>query len=355
METNMKLNWIAWILMTLAAAGSAWGFGEDERQAIRTAVDAAVDDMSGISKSEGILVLPIRGDRSQLAEGALKAALSRAGYNVVEPADQEVWAKILEEIEWAERKEDILDAGTLVKFGAIQGARQVAYGALVQVDSTPERVYAELALHAASLATRQHVWGGQYAERRYLAADVKGAVPIDPNVSTVLAALGRQIEVSVAAAADRPAGAVAIVPLAGDTDGYVTAMVRDALSRAGVNLRDLDVRTSAQAQRLLRDDPAKADAILAGGVRDLSVVRRQPDPSTSVEEIRVVVQVAIRNAQTGQIVWSGTFGEVQRFSEKQTLWELARGVDPKIWLYGGGGLLVLMFLAAFLKATQRVR
>jgi len=194
----------ACFLLAMVVAASVWAFSEDGRQAIRLVVEDAVSDLSGVPKTEGILILPIRGDRNQFVEGQLKAALSRAGYNPLEPADQIVWNQILKEIEWDERKEDILDADTLLKFGKLQGARFVIYGSLLQVDQTAERVYAELAIHAASLSTRQHVWGGAFAQSFYLSTEIRGLVNFDQNAREVLAAVVGKIVESVQGAGDRP-------------------------------------------------------------------------------------------------------------------------------------------------------
>lgn len=344
----------ACFLVSICVAASAWAFTPDERQAVRLVVDDAVADLSSVPKTEGILILPIHGDQNQYVEGQLKSAFSGAGYNVVEPANQIVWKKILAEIEWDERKEDILDADTLVKFGDIEGAKFVVYGSLLQVEQTPERIFAELALHASSLSTRQHAWGGDFAKSFYLSAEIRGIVDFDKNAREVLAALSAKIVESAKSAGDRPTGAVVMVPLPGDRDGFITAMVRDALAGAGVNVRNLNVRTLAQAQKLLRDDPAQADAILSGAVRDLSVAVRHPVPLKQTDEIQIAVQLGIQDAR-GQSIWGGVFDETRTFERKATVWEFLRTVDAKIWLYVGGALVALILFRKFIKANTRVR
>jgi len=131
-------------------------------------------------------------------------------------------------------------------------------------------------------------------------------------------------------------------------------MVRDALAGAGVNIRDLNVRTVAQAQKLLRDDPAQADAILSGAVRDLSIAIRHPAPLKQTDEIQIAVQLGIQNA-SGQMIWGGLFDETRTFERKATVWEFLRTVDSTIWLYVGIALVVLVLFRKFIKASTRVR
>ncbi len=345
-------------LASVLATASAFAFSETERQAVRLVVDVAASDLakSSMSKTEGVLILPVHGDQDGFAEGLLKAALSGAGFNVVEPADQVVWKQILAEVEWTERKEDILDQATLLRFGNIQGARSVVYGSLLQVDQTTERVFAELALHAASLATRQHLWGGDFAQRYYLPGAVQGVTTLDQDVRSVLQTVMTKVEDSLKNSPKLTAGlTVVLVPLAGDQDGYITALVRDTLAGTQLAARDLNVRSAAQAQGLLRDDPAKAEAVLSGAVRELARASRQVSALQSNDEIRAAVQLTIQRPATGEIIWSGTFADQQTFTTESTIWEKLGSVDWKIWLYLIGGLMVLIVVIMLIKSASRVR
>lgn len=348
------------LLIGLLAAwpfACAFGFAETERNAIQATVDAAVADLaqSAVPKTEGLLVLPIRGDQDGYAESLLKGALAAAGFKVVEPPDQSVWNRILAEIEWTERKEDILDPDTVVKFGDMEGAKTLVYGRLVDVNRTAERTFAELLLHASSIATRRQIWGNVFAKSEYLTEGYAGLVGFDRDSRAVLAAVMAQLAESIRSSAKLPEGmTVAMVPLAGDQDGFVSAMVRDVVAATTLKPVDLGVRTSAQAREKSQESVPPVQAVLNGAVRDLYSVDRS-NPTRRAVEIGAAIQVDIRNAASGEILWSGTFDETQLFSETIPWWAMLLAADKKIWLYAGAGLLGFILILKFLKATQRVR
>jgi len=151
---------------------------------------------------------------------------------------------------------------------------------------------------------------------------------------------------------------VAVVPLAGDIDRYVTQRATDILSRTHINPMNLDVRTLGEARQLLRDRPERADAVFYGALRDLSKRLLREEIMQNTYEVSAEVQLTIQSVSTGEILWSDTLEHVEEVVIRQTVEEKLVGLtrsNPRIWIYIGVGLVVLILGARFLKAATRVR
>lgn len=357
---------LGWVL----AGTTAWAmFPEEVRQAFRITVDEDVKASlfkSGLPANKTISILPISGDQDRVLEGLLKLAIEDAGLKCVEGKSDPFWNEVLAEVEWDERKADMLDAQTLVTFGKLKAAQLLMYGFVREAAASGQRVFVEVELHVSSIGTKEHLWGDVFAERIYKGDAIRGIVEIDDAVRRVLAdAFGKGRE-SLGDAAGRLAGVktAALVPLAGDIDGYVTGKAEELLSGSSVTPKNLNMRTLGEAEILLRDDPTQADAIVYGSVRDLSRERknrhyfRGGNFMVIDHEVRAEVQLRLQEAKTGEIPWSTALS--------------ATGVDPvevtwsdliyehpkdatKLALWVVGIIVVLVVLAMFLKATRRVR
>ncbi|MEI6515085.1 MAG: hypothetical protein WCO77_03830, partial [bacterium] len=99
------MAWIMMGLMLLAIPGFAQK-SDEIRQALRMAVADARQAMeaSGLKKLGTISLLPIKNDQDNYFSGLLKNAISEAGLTYVEGKDDPFWSKVLEEVEWDERK-----------------------------------------------------------------------------------------------------------------------------------------------------------------------------------------------------------------------------------------------------------
>lgn len=310
------------VTMSVFAADSH-PFSEDERQALQGAVDkvqAALKKADALPAAEAIAILPIKGDNGS-ALSLLKTAVTDAGKTCVEGKEDPMWDEILKEIAWDERKLDILDPVTVDKFGALKSAQILLYGELIKT-KTDESVLVELELHATRIKTKQHIWGGVFDNRYFKSKDVKGISELPGSLRAILREqMATRIMKSIAA---QPKLAkiknLAIVPLAGDEDKYVTYIVRDAIARTKIISRDYDTETRAETLGILRDKPQSSDAYLFGAVRDLGVflvsekeasLVGEDVSATSVERAvayiaKAEVQLCIEDPITRDQLWSDT-------------------------------------------------
>lgn len=332
-------------------------------QAVQGAVDKAQAELSTlqVARDKTIGILPMGGDANREVEQRLMTALTRAGFTVVEARNDPLWDEIMREIEWGDRKQDIVDEATLVKFGQLKGMQAVLYGNVHDLTRPGRMVFVEIELHISSLQTRQHLWGGRFAERRYTAGEMRGVVDLDSLVRRALqSAVADAVKTLVSAPAMSTTRSAALLPLAGDLDGYATGLISDAVTAAGnVTLRELDVRTLGEARALLRDQPTTADAVLVGAVRDLTpryLVHDEIFQRTFKAEAEV--QLRIEDAVSGDILWSGTGNAMVEEVEKEPTIPLVNRLFkeyPKVFIGIGIFLAIVIVWGAFKRSMTRVR
>lgn len=352
---------LVFVVGMMIAPVSRAAYSESVRQALQKAVSEAGQSLADASLPEGqtVSVLSVRGDQEGYVEGLLKNAVTSADIPYVEGGQDPVWDAILREVEWDERKEDMLDPATLSKFGKLKSTQLLLYGTVREVTETPQRVYVELELHLSSIETKQHVWGGIFAHRFYLPDTVQGLMELDEAVRETLKEAVADAGATVTASPKLgDVSTVAVVPFAGDIDGYVEQLAVDMLSNTELTPRELDFSTLAEARQAMRDTPDRADAILVGAVRDLSRELVEELPQKTTYEVRAEVQLSIQNAANGDVLWSQTVSakteDVEETSIEETAWSLLK--DNPMWtVYALGGLVALIIIVAFLRSTRRVR
>ena len=361
------------VILSVFAAGALFGdIAASELMAI--AINDAVADAqksiaasSQIPSDKPIAILPLSGDGNDSVLGLLKSALTSAGKTCVEGKEDPMWGEILKEIEWDERKEDILDPDTLDKFGKLKSAQYLMYGCVRRIASSERYVLVELELHISSISTKEHVWGGTFVRRHFApGAEPDGALGIPAEVRLALVD-GVKAKVAASLAKSAKLGSVskvAILPVAGDIDQYAEGLFRDVLSKSSVTPVNLDVTTRAEARFAVREGGGKGDAIAYGALRDLSakVVETKPTGEKTCAAT-MELQLWIEKAATREIVWSDTVQFVKEFEAGARGWwdRLCAAVpffaahpSAIVWLPLAVlfGLIVLMM---FFKAMTRVR
>jgi hypothetical protein len=153
--------------------------------------------------------------------GVLKTAVTGAGLHCVEGKEDEFVMNIWKEIEWDERKNDILDTNTIAKFGQLQAAKLLLYANIRDVAGANGRGYAEIEVHVSSIETKQHLWSGDFARRFYAPNQPVGAVDLSPSIRTVIKASFSKLAIELKAAGKLSGvRSVLLVPLAGDMDQF---------------------------------------------------------------------------------------------------------------------------------------
>lgn len=324
-----------------------------------------------LKKGETITILPLDGDTSNnLIGGLIKNAATQAGLTVVEAKDSAFLDQILEEIAWDERKSDILDSDTITKLGQLKGTENYLYGKILSNEENGKFVFLHIELHMTSVATKQHIWGDSFARRSFIpgASQPQGlsAIPIEIR-EYVKTNITEQVEKSLHKSSNaQKVKTVAIVPLVGDEDLYVTHCVQDALVQKGYFSKDLGVTTMSEAVYLLAEDSSRADSVLSGVVRELTIEKKPEIQNRylnalflKVHKYKVIaeIQVKLEKSGTRDILWSDTIQVNVDFEKELNQKELT---EKKITYFCIGlivvGLIIGLFVIfRFLSAITRVR
>lgn len=356
-----KIKLIGFLIVAAFMASAVRAeYSDSVRQALKEAVVDAGKSLkdSGLS-GENISLLPFGNDDDQYVEGLLQNALTDAGFSCVEHRNDPMWEEILAEVEWDARKEDMLDPETLVAFGQLQGTQMMMYGNVREVSESASKVFVEIELHLTSLATKKHIWGGVFAKRFYTPGTVQGIIDLDPEarklIKDAFAGAAESINQSSKLSG---ISSVAMVPLAGDIDGYVKSLTVDMLTETKLSPRELDVASLGEARTILRDGDKVVDAVLVGAVRDLSRELKHDEAMKDIYEMHAEVQLTLQSAETGEVLWSKTLSaerlDEERITNGEVAWSLFKS-NPRIYFIAAGILIGLMALGLFLKSSLRPR
>jgi hypothetical protein len=329
----------------------------DVRQALQSAVEEAGKSLSQsvTDRQKTISVLPIQGDDGRYVEGLLKNAVTRSGLTYVEGREDPFWDEVMAEVEWDERKEDMLDPSTIDKFGKLKSTRWLLYGTVRDAQDNGRMVYVELELHLSSIETKQHIWGDLVAQRFYRDEGVSGIIDLDTELRNTLRDMLSKATSSLQASSRvQSVSKVAIAPIAGDVDGYIRSLSEDMLAKTSLTPVRLSTSTLGEARQALRDNPNDAEAILTGAVRDLSRTLDSTQPLKEIYEINAEVQLRIESAADGAVLWSDTFAVTTTDVEEQTEWDFLMGNKTLVLAVIGGIVVVFLFII-FLMLTRRSR
>lgn len=304
------------ILAALAAfaAGPVSLSDDDTRQAVYGALDQAKGALSSAPFGKNpIAILPMKSNHDQLI-GRVKNMLVNAGFVCVEGKEDPMWDEIIKEIEWDERKSDILDPATIVKFGKLKAAKILFQCEVRVVDKNDTRVYAEVEMRATDIATKQVLWGNTFAYRYYIGKDVSGIIRLNTHLCNLLkksfAEAGKSLAYPDVAGKLDHIKNIVVVPLSGDIDSYMTGLAIEMLTQTRFSPMNPHIPSLAQVRSTARDGLLKTDAVFYGSVRSLHKTR--PVESKVAKKIVIKydivaqIQVFIEDAKTGSILWSKT-------------------------------------------------
>ena len=290
------------------------------RQALQGALDNARGELANSPlRNRQVAVLPIAGQGGESVTQYLKTILTQAGCVCLEGKDEAAFQQILKEMAWNARNDDILTPDEVAALGKLKGIQCLVYGTVLEVSETPERVFAEISLHATDVETRQHVWGGLFANRFYVGKDLNGVVSLDEDLRAMLKegfdeAIATMLSPEYSSKLSR-FKSVTVVPLAGDIDQYMTGLFIGGLTRTSLAPVNPRIPSLSLLRSFVRDGKLNTDAIAYGAVRELYVRKdkeevnlknlRKTEQCTAIAEIQLFVE----EAQTGHILWSQTISK----------------------------------------------
>lgn len=287
---------------------------DDIRQAIYGAVDKAKVSLQTAKFGKApIAILPIRNYDSLLG-GRMKNMLVNAGFVCIEGKSDPMWDEIIKEIEWDERKDDILDPKTIMKFGKLKAAKILFQCYVRLIDKNPDRIYAEVEMRATEINTGKILWGNTFAHRHYVGEKIHGIVAIDDNLAMLLRknfALAKQSLNSPAYTEKlKSVKTIAVLPLSGDIAGYITQLTIDMISQSRYLPKQSPIPSLSQARIAARDGLPGSDAFCYGSVRSIHVTGASASVSdkkktiTFTQYVVADIQLSIEEAKTGNILWT---------------------------------------------------
>ena len=297
-----------------AAANNRILTDDDARQALYGALDNAAESLKTAPfGKKTIAILPLKTGNSVLI-GRLKNMLVKSGFVCVEGKEDPMWNEILKEIEWHERKSDILDSKTIVKFGKLKAAKILFQCEIRIVDKNADRLYAEIELRATDIATKQVIWGGTFANRYYIGKNVQGIISLDDELRQTLKK--SFIEAKKSLTTPQVAGklnnikTITIVPLNGDIDSYMTQLATAMITQTHLMPLNPHIPSLMQIRSTARDGLLKCDAILYGAIRALHKTKPETTRSgkkmVTKHNIVAEIQLFIEDAKNGNILWGET-------------------------------------------------
>ena len=300
---------------------------DDVRQALYGALDKAAEALkSAPFGNRPIALLPMKAGHDILS-GRVKNLLVNSGFVCVEGKEDPMWDEILKEIEWDERKSDILDARTIAKFGKLKAAAILFQCEIRTVDKNVDRIYSEIELRATDIATKQVIWGASFAHRYYIGKEINGIISLTDDLRSALnksfAEAGKSLLSPAVAGKLSNIKTVTVVPLSGDIDSYMTGLGTAMLTRTHLMPQNPHIPSLTQIRYTARDGQLKSDAIFYGSVRALHKIR--PEIVKSGKRIYLKYQVVaeiqlfIEDAKSGNILWGETVTMTENAGEEREM------------------------------------
>lgn len=315
----MKKFFIAFAALIFTAASAFANakiiLDENIRQAVYGALDKAAPELKNANLGNAPIAVYTSKQYQSILSGRLKSMLHNAGYTCIEEKDDPFWNELINRIEWNERKEDILDPKTIMKFGNLKAAKILFQCYIRLIDKNSDRVYVELDLRATEINTGKNLWTGTFSHRYYYGEKVQGIVTIDENLAALLkknfSVAHQSLTSPLYPEKLKNVKNIAVVPLSGDVAAYITQLTIEMISRTKYLPKHSPIPSLAEARTAVRDGLLGSDAICFGSVRSIHATK--PAAEVHYKQKKVVythnvvadIQLFIEDTK-GNTLWSCT-------------------------------------------------
>jgi hypothetical protein len=325
------------------------------QEALQRALDQTIDNAAqeagkrlkatAFEDIQSIAVLPLWGacpnDTKTYIVRTIQSQLIGGPYRVMERSDP-AWDNLLSEIEWSDKREDIMNQATLQQFGRIVGCDAVVYGTVRECQIYPDSFQAvtRLSLTMGVVETGEAKWSsGEIKEVKV----VPGPLELTGNVDSLLAqAISQACQKAASSLQASGAGTEGFVvfPLRGqDGDGYVRGVLQSSLAQVGsspipVAIAEWREYLVANSQNEQSVEAMRGFAKLKGYPALLHGAVNVREARSGRYHARASFTVTLVETETGRTLWSP--GEVTghaRLSGRDLLIVALR--DPIVWVVGG--------------------
>lgn len=244
-----KLFAALFLLLPLGAAAN-------ERFVDYAAEDAAYRTIRSLTNSEvdagQIAFVGLFGEEQDLASVFRAGVISTPGQFRFYTRDEDEWDTLVDEIDFANRRSDVMDSETIQEFGRIQGVEALLYGEIREarvVDDDQANV--RLAMTLADVETGEILWS----------SNIEGTYSITTEPSPLAENVRRAAIATAQNAADRlhewsndrdDAVQVFFLPLEGENGDRITdIMVGELVGTGGDRLRFFSPPSESETRRML--------------------------------------------------------------------------------------------------------
>ncbi len=342
---------------------------------IKEAANEAASQLKGLTVdgTMNIAILPLwgEGNKDYIAQ-SVKAALAGGPFRVME-RNTEDWNSLLSEIEWRDKRADIMNPDTIKSFGRIEGCQGVIYGTVREsgADSNKQMAITRLILFLGDVETGEVMWSSQeIVKTKPLTGDITPDQPVVLNPALVKAIQ----KAAQQALADLESKSLsiknfAVLPFWGNDPGRaITDTVQGQLAGSAykpiptssgewqtflneIKWTQLNADTMDSTKMCAFAKDKGCDAILYGTVHEARVDKNK-------YQVFVRLSFYLMDANSGEILWSPA-PDLLTVSGPLDTFDIVDNAqnDKRVWIIGGviGGIVVLLILKGMMKSVMTPR
>lgn len=250
--------------------------------------------------------------------------LTKNEYKVAVAKEDKAFAELVKQVVWSANKSfTSTNAEIIKKIGQMKNAQVLLYGSINRVSMYGNHISIEVTLYAIDVDNATHLWGNTFKGNAFIGKDIKGIVDLPTDYMKLFANVFDEAsnELKHAFTDDKINKAlhtIAILPINGDIDQYVTAKAREMFTRQ-FNVKTIESNIPTIEQALTSfgaPDKKLADSIFWGSIRDISTTYL-PDVidettwtrTTDSQCKRIEVELNISEVSTGTTIWTRTFSK----------------------------------------------
>ena len=362
--------------------------------AVKAAAEKTVNQMTATAETAGIkniAFLGFKNDRSQF-DPEFRAALSASpGRFSFYTRNEEELDRLAGEIEFGEKRGDIMKSDTIQKFGRVNGVQALLYGRIVEIGLNNNGYYVfKVSLTLSEIETGRDAWGGLITGVYRPQEELK---TVTPEVTKAAIDAGKQLNNKLQLAKNNlPECNIFVVPFLGKDAGAVSNIIISELDEhsggriavyANTRLLDsLDIddinsdvngnmatlssrQLKELSEKLINEYNINPKAMSGGKYGDSRVNAYLQGSITNVyldkkdHTQKLIINVQLRNLKNNKLMWSETVeGEYELpMTSEQTIIKMWK--ENKMLIMIGGGVIALLILIIlfmiFSRSMSRVR
>ena len=367
---------------------------EGTYDAVKAAAEKTINQMTAVSGTAGIRSIAFLGfgNDSNRFDPEFRAALSaNPGRFSFYTRNEEELGRLAGEIEFGEKRGDIMKSDTIQKFGRVNGVQALLYGRIIEEGRNKNGYYIfKISLTLSEIETGRDLWGGVITGVFRPQEAVETATP---EVTKAAIDAGKQLNDRLMLAINNlPECNIFVLPFLGKNAPAVSSLIiseldehsggriavyantrlldsldlDDITADVGGNMATLSSNQLKQlSDKLINEYNINPKAMSGGKYGSDRVNTYMQGTITNVymdekdHTQKLIINVQVRNLKNNKIIWSETVeGEYELpLTSEQEITKLWK--DNKMLIMIGGGIIALLIIVilimVFSRSMSRVR